>query len=101
MEAIEDMQRLAAFFANDLQIWLPHVGANERNLRGHLFADRGEEPLERLDGSFLSYPKQARDVRVDLIDQGQVFVPLGVLDFVDADGVNLSQSPVFQAPGDD
>ena len=46
-------------------------------------------------------PKQARDAEVDLIDQRQVFVAFGVLDFIDANRVDLSQDAVFEAPGDD
>ncbi len=38
---------------------------------------------------------------IDLVDQRQVFVAFGVLDFVDSDGVDLAEHPVFQAPGDD
>jgi hypothetical protein len=28
-------------------------------------------------------------------------VPFGVLDFIDADSVDLAERPMFQAPGDD
>jgi hypothetical protein len=57
--------------------------------------------LKGFDGSFLAHPEQAGDADVDLIDQRQILVALGVLDFIDADGVNLAQVPVFQAPSDD
>ncbi|MFZ0594886.1 MAG: hypothetical protein WAM39_30785 [Bryobacteraceae bacterium] len=42
-------------------------------------------------------PEQAGDAKVDLVNQCQVLVALGVLDFIDADGVDLRQFPVFQA----
>ncbi len=32
MEAVEDVQSLGALLANDLQIGLPHVGADEDDL---------------------------------------------------------------------
>jgi hypothetical protein len=32
MEAVENVQRLGALLANDLQIGLPHVGADENDL---------------------------------------------------------------------
>ena len=46
-------------------------------------------------------PEKAGDAEIDLVDQGQVFVAFGVLDFVDSDGVDLAEHPVLQAPGDD
>ena len=61
----------------------------------------GEEPLEGFDGSFSPDPEQAGDADVDLIDQGQVLVAFGVLDFIDADGVDLAERSVFQTPGHD
>jgi hypothetical protein len=61
----------------------------------------GEKSLKRFDRAFLAHPEQASDADVDLIDQCQVFVALGVLDFIDADRVDLAQFPVFQTPGDD
>ena len=44
--------------------------------------------------------RKAGDAQIDLVDQGQVFVTFGVLDFVDSDGINLAQHPVLQARGD-
>ena len=52
MEAIEDVQCLRALLAANLQVGLPHVGANELDLRRNLFPDEGEETLEGFDGSF-------------------------------------------------
>ena len=57
--------------------------------------------MKGLDGSFFAYPEQTGDAQIDLINQCQVFVALGVLDFIDANGIDLSQGPVFQSPGDD
>jgi hypothetical protein len=57
--------------------------------------------LKGLDGSFLAHPEQAGDAAVEPIDERQVFVALGVLDFIDTDGVNLAQLPVLQTSGDD
>ena len=50
---------------------------------------------EGFGGSFLSHPEQTGDAEVDLIDQGKVLVAFGVLDFIDADGVNLAQRAVL------
>jgi hypothetical protein len=46
--------------------------------------------LEGFDGAFLADPEQAGDAAVELVDQRQVFVALCVLDFIDADGVDLA-----------
>ena len=46
-------------------------------------------------------PKQAGDAEIDLINQRQILVPFGVLDFVDSDGIDLAEHPVLQPEGDD
>jgi hypothetical protein len=79
------MQSLGAFLADDLQVRLPHVRADEHDLGNDGFAHGGEESLERLDGSFLAHPEQAGDADIDLVDQRQVLVAFGVLDFIDAE----------------
>ena len=38
------------------------------------------------------------DAQIDLINQCQLLVPFGVLDFIDADGVDLAERPMFQTP---
>ena len=88
-------------FADDLQIRLPHVGADEDDLGNDLLAHSGEESLEGFDGSFLADPEQAGDAEIDLVNQRQILVAFGVLDFVHADGVDLAEKPVFQPAGDD
>ena len=100
METIEDMEGLGALLADDLQVGLPHIGTDEDDLRGHFVADRGEESLKGFDGSLAAHPKQARDAEIDLINQRQVLVAFGVLDFIDADRVDLAQHPVLQPEGD-
>src|SRR5262249_8801891 len=52
-------------------------------------------------GSLSPDPEQAGDADVDLIDQGQVLVAFGVLDFIDANRVDLTEGAVLQSPGDD
>jgi hypothetical protein len=53
-----------------------------------------------LDGPFPPDPEQACDVEVDLIDQRQIFVALGILDLIDSNGVDLVQYPVLKSEGD-
>ena len=56
--------------------------------------------MKGLDRSLFANPKQTGDADIDLIDQCQILVPLGVLDFVDADGVDLTEHPMLQTPAD-
>ena len=101
VEAVEDMQSLGASFADELQVRFPHVGTDEADFGDNLLAHGGKESLEGLDGPFLAHPEQTGDADIDLVDQRQIFVAFGVLDFVNADGVDLAQRPVLQSPGDD
>jgi len=100
VEAVEDMQRLGAVLADELQIGFPHVRTDEYDFGNYVLAHSGEESLEGFDGSFFAYPEKAGDAQIDLVDQGEVFVPFGLLDFIDSDGVNLAEHPVLQAPSD-
>jgi hypothetical protein len=40
-------------------------------------------------------------MEVDLINQGQILVAFGVLDFIDADGIDGTERAVLQSIGDD
>ena len=100
VEAVENVQRFGAVFADELQIGFPHVGADEYDFGNNVLAHGGEESLEGFDGSLFAYPEQAGDADINLVDQRQVLVTLGILDLVYSDGIDLSQSPVLEAPGD-
>jgi Outer membrane efflux protein len=69
-------------------------------VRSELPSDDREEPLEGFDGAFLADPQQAGEPLVDLIDQRQVFVALGVLDFIHTNGADPLQLAMLQAPTD-
>ena len=43
----------------------------------------------------------SRQGTIALINQRQVLVAFGVLDFIDADRIDLTQGPVLQPEGDD
>src|SRR5208283_4751217 len=98
MEAIEDVDGLAAPLADHLQIGLPHVRAHKLDLSGQLFADQGEELLEALHRPLPTDPEQAGALLLDLVDQRQVFVTLGILDLIDADRLDRAQLPVLEPP---
>src|SRR4051794_5362351 len=95
------MEGVGAFLANDFQVRLPHVGADEDNLGSHFVADGSEEALKGFDRSFLPNPEQACDAEIDLVDERQMLLSFGVLDFVDSDGINLARGSMFQSKGDD
>ena len=95
------MQRLGAVFTDQLQIGFPHVGTDEYDFGNYVLAHSGEEPLEGFDGSLFAYPTKAGNAQINLVDQGELFVPFGVLNFIDADSVDVAERSVFQAPGDD
>jgi hypothetical protein len=95
VEAVEDMQSLGASFADELQIRFLHVGADEADLGNDLLAHGCKESVEGLDGPFLAHPEQTGDADIDLVDQRQIPVAFGVLDFVNADRINLPQRPML------
>ncbi len=100
MEAVEDVQRLGTSLPDHIQVGLPHVGADKLYLGRQLVSDDGEKTLEGFEGAFLSDPEQAGEALVDLVDQGQVFVAFGVLDFIHPDGADRFQGAMLQAPAD-
>src|SRR5271167_576316 len=53
-----------------------------------------------LDRSLFADPKLTSDAEIDLINQRQMLMPFGVLDFIDADGVDVAERPVLETPGD-
>ena len=57
--------------------------------------------MEGFDGSLFAYPEKAGNAQINLVDQGEVFVPFGILHLIDADSVDLAERSVFQTPGDD
>src|ERR1700730_4299290 len=54
------------------------------------------------DSMVRSLPIQSKRVSppVDLVDQGQVFVTFGVLDFIHTNGADRLQCAMFQTPAD-
>jgi len=97
VEAIEDVQRLGAFLADHVQVGLPHIGADRLALGSQLLSDDGEESLEGFEGAFLANPEQAGESLVDLVDQRQVFVAFGTLDFIYPNGADRLQRAMLQA----
>jgi len=100
VKAVKNVDRMGAAFADDSQIGLPHVRADELDAFRQRFADQSEELLETFDGAILADPQQACKILIDLVDQRQIFVALGVLDLVDADGPDWTEAAMLQPPRD-
>ncbi len=77
------------------------IRADKLDLRSELLSNQREKALEGFDGAFFADPEQAGDPLVDLVDQRQVFVAFGVLDFIHANGADRLQRAMLQAPMDD
>src|ERR1039457_2962496 len=97
---VVDVEGLGTLFANHTQIRFPHVRADELDLRRHLRANHGKEFLEGFHGPFLANPQQPGTAQVDLIHQGQIFVPFAALNLIHANGANRPQDAMLQPPGD-
>jgi hypothetical protein len=82
-----------ALLADNLQNRVP-VGADETDFGSQFIADNGEEFPERFDAPLFGDPEQTGDAEVDLVDECQVLVTFGVLDFVDSDGVETAFEPM-------
>ena len=68
---------------------------------GQRFADHSEELLEAFDSAVLADPQQAGGMLLDLVDQRQIFMALGVLDLIDTDGLDRTEAAMLQPPRDD
>jgi hypothetical protein len=53
---------------------LPHIRADELDLRREFFSNEGEKLLQGCDGAFPADPQQADHSLVDLVEQRQVLV---------------------------
>jgi len=101
MEPIKDMQCVGGLLLDDLHVGPPHVRADELQPRRPLLAEVPEEAQQCLGFPLLTDEQQPAHVRIDLVDQRQVLVPLSILDLIDPDGRNSIEITPFHAIGDD
>jgi len=64
MEAVENMKGVGALLADDLQIGLPHIGADEDDLRSQFVADDSEESPKGFDNPLTAYSEQTGNVEI-------------------------------------
>src|ERR1700690_2149877 len=100
VEAVQDVQRLGTVAADYIQVGLPHIRAHELDVRRQFFSNEGEKLLEGYDGALPADPQQTGNALVDLVDQRQIFVTFGVLDFIHTDGADGCQRAMLQTPAD-
>ena len=100
VEAVEHLHGLAGALGNHRQVGLPHVRAHEVQRRAACGAEPVEEALQRLGLAFAADQQQTLAVAVDLIDQRQVALPAAARELVDADGLDVREVAVREAPVD-
>ena len=100
VKPIEDMDSLARLLADDFQIALPHVAADEFQSCGSLLAKEAKESQQCLCLPIRADPQEPFLILVDLIHHRLVFVSSMPLHLVDADRRDSVQVAVGQAPPD-
>ena len=100
MEAVEHLHCLRGALCDHLQVGLPHVRAHEVQGCAACGAEPVEEALQGCGLAFASDPQQALAVAIDLIDQRQVALPAAARELVDADGFDVGEVAVGEAPVD-
>src|SRR5690606_21466076 len=100
VEPVENVNRLAGTASHGADERLPHVADYELKFRGVLRTEPVEERAERLGGPIASNPEQSSATLVQLIDQGEVLVPLLPRQLVDADCGDSVEVSVGFAPLD-
>lgn len=101
MEAIEDIQRLRGLLGDALEIRGPHIAAHELDLGAALFAELLEKAQQRFRPTLGAAPQKPSYPGVELVDQGQILVPLEDLDLINADLHDAVKVSVGQAVIDD
>jgi len=101
VEAVEDVERGGQHGGDDVEVGLPHVGADHFDLCATLRSQGLEKAGERCGVAVFDDAEETAAAAVDLIDEGHVSVAFAVGDLIDPDGRDALQIPVFQAETDD
>ena len=96
VEAVEHVESGGQHGGDDVQIGFPHIGTDDFDFRAALGSEGLEETGKRAGVAVPDDAEEAFAAAVDLIDQGHVFVPFAVGDFIDSDGGDVLQIAVFQ-----
>ena len=101
VKPIQDVDGLGTALPDHADIGPPHVRADEFDARAGLRPQHGEEPLEGLHGALLTHPQETHHAGLDLVDQGQIFVPPAIGDLIDPEGLDGPQDPMLEPPAHD
>jgi hypothetical protein len=85
VKKIENLKRLVSLFLNDVQVRLPHVAGYESESFGARFSEHLEELSDRRLRTVPTNPKEPTTSLIDLLDDGQILMPLPHRYLVDAD----------------
>ena len=99
MESVENIDRARGSFRDALQVWPPHVTADEPQPLASLRPEPVEESPERLEGPFAADPEQPPSSGIQLIDEsGKLLLFLAPADLVSADGRHVVQIAMRKPP---
>src|SRR5580658_10259310 len=98
VKAVQDVNGRRAARAYDAEEGLPHVAGDEHDGLGALWAEHVEEGVKACRGARLGDVEQTPVAVVELVDEGEVLVPLFPGQFVDADGGDAVEAAMLQAP---
>lgn len=101
VETVEHVERSGQHGGDDVEVGLPHVGADDLDLCATLRSQGLEKPGERCGVAIPNDTEEATATAVDLIDEGHVAVAFAVSDLIHPDGGDPLQIPVPEAEIDD
>ncbi len=85
MKSVQDVDRVACFLEDHLEVRLPHVAAYELQLFGPVLAEEAKETQQCFGRSVWSDPEQSLATFIDLVNQRRVLMAAMPLHFVNAD----------------
>ena len=101
MEAVEDVEGGGQHAGDDVEIGLPHVGADDLDPGAAGGSEFVEEAFKCCSLAVDDNSEQTLGAAIDLIDESHVLMALAVGDFIDAKSGDIFQVAVFQAVIDD
>jgi len=97
MEAIKDVQGIWSLFPDHLEIGHPHIATNIFQLLAALFAKFIKEPQQSFGPALHAAPEKSPGACIQLVDHGQILVPLEHFDLINPDLGNAVEVSVGKA----
>jgi len=89
VKAVEHVEGLGQHLGDDVEVWLPHVGAHDLDVLATLLAEVLEEAAQGVGLAVLEHAEQALTALVDLVNQRHVVMALAVGDLIDAESLDV------------